>query len=115
MSTLGIESGRYTRPITPVTSRICKYCTSNQIDDEKHAILECNTFSVKRNCFFGKLRSLLPEFEQMSLDHKLLTILCPATSEIAVCVSKYLEIISRTRTKLYQVLSDQMLTFYCKS
>ena len=50
----------------------------------------------------------------MSLDHKLLTILCPATTEIAVCVSKYLEIISKTRIKLDQGLSDQMLSIYCK-
>ena len=114
MPTLGIESGRYTRPVTPVSSRICKYCSSNQIDDEKHAILECNTFLLKRNCFIGKLKSLLPEFELMSLDHKLLTILCPATSEIAVCVSKYLEIISKTKKKLDEGLSDQMLSFYCK-
>ena len=45
---LGIESGRYTRPVTPVTSRICKYCSDHKIDDEKHAILECKTFSLKR-------------------------------------------------------------------
>ena len=46
---LGIESGRYTRPVTPVTSRLCKYCSSNSIDDENHAVLECNTFLLKRN------------------------------------------------------------------
>ena len=112
--TLGIEAGRYTRPVTPVTSRICKYCTSNKIDDEKHAILECDTISIKRNCFFGKLTSMLPNFKQMSPEHQLLTILCPATSEIAVCVSKYLKIITETRKKLDQGLSDNMLTFYCK-
>ena len=112
--TLGIESGRYTRPVTPVASRICKYCNSNKIDDERHAILECITFSIKRNCFFGKLTSMIPEFGLMSPEHKLLTILCPATSDIAVCVSKYLKIITETRIKLDQGLSDSMLTYYCK-
>ena len=111
---LGIESGRYTRPVTPVTSRLCKYCSINSIDDEKHAILECNTFLIKRNCFFGKLISLLPNFDQMSLEHKLLTILCPANADIALCVSKYLKIISETRTKLDQGLSNYMLLDYCK-
>ena len=108
------ESGRYTRPVTPVTSRLCKYCSINSIDDEKHAILECNTFLIKRNCFFGKLISLLPNFDQMSLEHKLLTILCPANADIALCVSKYLKIISETRTKLDQGLSNYMLLDYCK-
>ena len=104
MPTLGIESGRYTRPVTPVTSRICKYCTSNKIDDEYHAILQCGTFVLKRYCFFGKITSILPGFMELSPDHKLLTILCPSTSEIAVCVSKYLKIISETRIKFLLLL-----------
>ena len=111
---LGIESGRYTRPVTPVISRICKYCSDNRIDDEKHAILECNTFSLKRNCFFGKITSILPNFEQLNTDHKLSTILCPPGTEMAVCVSKYLKIITETRKKIDQGLSDTMLENYCK-
>ena len=111
---LGIESGRYTRPVTPITSRICKYCSDNKIDDEKHAILECNTFVIKRNCFFGKITSLLPNFVGMSPEHQLVSILCPANTEIALCVSKYLKIITETRVKLDQGLSDTMLTQYCK-
>ena len=111
---LGIESGRYTRPVTPVTLRICKYCSDQKIDDEKHAILECKTFSIKRNCFFGKITSFLPDFEQLNPEHKLLTILCPSDTKIAVCVSKFLKIITETRKKLDQGLSDTMLENYCK-
>ena len=84
------------------------------IDDEKHAILECNTFLFKRNCFLGKLKALLPNFELMSPEHKLLTILCPANVDIALCVSKYLKIISETRMKLDKGLSVTMLINYCK-
>ena len=107
---LGIESGRYTRPVTPITSRICKYCSDNKIDDEKHAILECNTFCLKRNCFFGKITSIFPNFEQLSTDHKLSTILCPPGTDMAVCVSKCLKNI----TEIDQGLSDTMLENYCK-
>ena len=114
MPNLGIESGRYTRPVTPVTLRIWKYCSDQKIDDEKHAILECKTFSIKRNCFFGKITSFLPDFEQLNPEHKLLTILCPSDTEIAVCVSKFLKIITETRKKLDQGLSDTMLENYCK-
>ena len=71
-------------------------------------------FTLKRNCFFGKISSLLPNFHQMSLDDKLLAILCPANADIALCVSKYLGIISDTRTKLDQGLSIDMLNTYCK-
>ena len=111
---LGIESGRYTRPVTPVTSRICKYCSDNKIDDEYHAILGCSTFSIKRNCFIGKFTALSPGFENLSSEHKLLTILCPKNTELAVCASKYLKIITETRRKLDLGMSDTMLTTYCK-
>ena len=111
---LRIESGRYTRPVTPVASRFCLFCSNNSIDDEKHAILLCNTFTIKRNCFLGKMSSLLPGFSEMNVDDKLLSILCPASADIALCVSKYLGIITNTRTKLDQGLSFDMLTNYCK-
>ena len=77
--------------------------------------MQCDTFALKRNCFFGKIASLLPNFKELSPDHKLLTILCPSTPEIAVCVSKYLKIITETRIKLDQGLSDNMLTYHCKT
>ena len=114
VSNLRIESGRYTRPVTPVTARLCCYCNSNSIDDEKHAILLCNTFTLKRNCFFGKMSSIIPNFTQMSQDDQLLAILCPASADIALCVSKYLGIVTDTRMKLDQGLSTEMLTNYCK-
>ena len=55
VSNLRIESGRYTRPVTPVTDRTCCYCNSDCLDDEQHAILACDTFTLKRNCFFGRI------------------------------------------------------------
>ena len=114
VSNLRIESGRYTRPVTPVTSRVCCYCNSNTIDDEKHAILVCKTFTLKRNCFFGKISSHIPHFFQLSENEQLLTVLCPPTTEIALCVSKYLAILSETRNKLDKGLSSEMLNTYCK-
>ena len=56
----------------------------------------------------------MPNFGQMSLEHKLLTILCPVNAEMALCVSKYLKIITETQIKFDQGLSNTMLTFYCK-
>ena len=32
--TLRIESGRYTRPVTPVAARLCRYCYNDSLDDE---------------------------------------------------------------------------------
>ena len=49
--TLRIESGRYTRPVTPITERKCTYCKDDEIDDERHFVLFCKTFNIKRQGF----------------------------------------------------------------
>jgi hypothetical protein len=49
--TLAIETGRYTRPITPRNERICRLCLSDEIEDECHFLLYCNTFSDLRSSF----------------------------------------------------------------
>ena len=114
VSNLGIESGRYTRPVTPVTERVCQYCDSNSVDDEYHAILSCTTFTLKRNCFLGRMSSLFPTFSQLTDRDKLVTILCPTTTKMAKTVSKYLGILSETRKKLDNGLSSEMIKTYCK-
>ena len=65
---LHIETGRYTRPVsTPISSRICKYCSDSAIDDEAHFLLACGTFAYKRACFFSKLNAILPNFINLSV------------------------------------------------
>ena len=53
-----IETGRYTRPITPANERICKFCDANAIGDEKHAILECTLSQLDRQQFIRDIGTL---------------------------------------------------------
>ena len=100
VANLMMEASQYTRPVTPVEQSICCYCSSQCLDDEMHAILACSSMSSKRNCFLGKMSSLDPNFEFLTPEKKLATLLCPKNSEITICVSKYLGIISETRKKI---------------
>ena len=109
---LRIERGRYTTPVTPIHQRICQYCTGDKLDNEEHAILFCETFELKRQCFFGRLKALFPEFETLKTDQKLRFILCPPTAQLAKCVSKYLGIISNTRSEIDLGLSPESLKIY---
>ena len=43
---LGIETGRWTRPVTPQENRKCTVC--NRLDDEYHLLLECTLFNDLR-------------------------------------------------------------------
>ena len=63
--TLRIETGRYTRPVTPIIERICCYCEEKCIDDVKHFIFICDTFKIKRQCFNSRVRALFPNFDMM--------------------------------------------------
>ena len=82
------------------------------IDDEKHFILLCKTFQLKRQCFMSRMRVLHPQFEFMSLDEKLNFILCPPTGDLTKCVSKYLGIMSVIRREIDMGLNTQDLNIY---
>ena len=48
---LQIERGRWTN--TPLENRLCRYCDQDCVDTEHHFLLHCQTFTLKRHCFFG--------------------------------------------------------------
>ena len=96
---LHIETGRYHQPVTPVNERVCHYCDTLSIDDEEH-LLTCPTFSVKRNCLYGKISAINPPFLNLSNHDKMLTLFCPADPKIAKLVNKYIGIVFSARTRL---------------
>ena len=112
--TLRIETGRYTVPITPLSQRKCVYCVNGACDTEQHFILFCETFKLKRQCFFGRLDALYPTFLTLNDEQRLSVVLCPSTLEIAKCVSKYLGIMTKTRKEIDLGLNPDNLNLYLK-
>jgi hypothetical protein len=47
---LAIETGRYTKPVTPSDQRTCKYC-KHLVEDEIHFIFQCPQYSIIRSKF----------------------------------------------------------------
>ena len=45
---LAIETGRYTKPVTPLNERICQFCDGNTIETEQHFLMNCNFYSDLR-------------------------------------------------------------------
>jgi hypothetical protein len=52
---LHIETGRYTRPITPVENRICSNCNSKSVEDELHFLMYCPRFENHRKELFSNV------------------------------------------------------------
>lgn len=48
---LAIETGRYSKPITPAEERFCKSCKS-KVEDELHFLLDCPIYNKLRDKFF---------------------------------------------------------------
>ena len=109
---LRVEQGRYTSPVTPLSDRTCVYCDSGMCDTEKHFILFCDTFKLKRQCFFGRLSVIYPEFMSLTNEQKLIAILCPSTTDMAKCVSKFLGIMTQTRKEIDMGLNPNDIQLY---
>ena len=97
-SRLGIELGRYKD--IPISSRTCAYCSSGEIDDEQHFLLNCSLFSLKRACFFGKMTSITPTFQNLSNEQKIKYILCPTSEIMTKIVNKFIRIMFNARDKI---------------
>ena len=109
---LRIELGRRTQPITPLAQRYCIYCrgtgpgvgvsqpNQTMIDDEFHFLVQCSTFTVKRNCLYGKISSIEPSFMQLTDNEKFSKLLCPITPQAAKLVSKFCQIMFECRKKI---------------
>ena len=75
---LRVESGRYTNPVTPALQRTGNYCNSGECDTELHAMLVCETFNQKRQCFLSRMTAFSPSFLSLTVEQQLVTILCPS-------------------------------------
>ena len=48
---IAIEKGRYAKPLTPVSERICKNCIGNNVEDDYHFLIECDTYQIQQDLF----------------------------------------------------------------
>ena len=62
----------------------------------------------------GRLNVLFPDFVSMSVEEKIEFILCPPTVDIAKCVSKFLGIMTKTRSEMDMGLNPRDLNQYIK-
>ena len=87
---LEIEIGRYTRPKTPLNDRVCKYCSSNTIEDETHLLILCNFYDDIRYELFQCASQIKHDFTDLSPSEKIIFIMqCPDLQiKLATCLQK---------------------------
>ena len=98
---LEVETGRYNN--IPYDQRQCEFCPpdqNNNIGTETHFLLDCTTFSDERRCLFSRMSLIMPNFQSMSKENKVSTLLCPATPRAAKLVNKYIGLLFKLRDQI---------------
>ena len=72
---LAIETGRYTRPKTPVNERLCKYCNTHAIEDETHFLIDCEFYSDLRFNLFQSAQNINDRFTYYESIDKLIWLM----------------------------------------
>ena len=105
---LHIETGRYTRPKTPVEGRKCT--CREVVEDELHFLTEFNLYDKEREMLFRKVASLCPQFVNLDFKDKF-TFLVTAEKEIACATGEFCYLAFEKR-KTSQ--ASQMVVSNCK-
>ena len=86
---LQIELGRHTIPVTLSSNRICKFCSTAQIDDEIHMLIECPFHTQERNKFFNVIKDEIFIGNANNLE-KFIIIMTSHSQSILNALGKYL-------------------------
>ena len=121
---LGVERGRWTRPVTPLEQRICQYCSPpststsspssppststpppGSVDDEYHFIMKCFRFEAERHMAFEEMSSHVPSFASMP-PQQFVSFLCPTQPKTAKISNKLIKLMFELREKIDQSKND---------
>ena len=88
---LHIETGRYTRPMkTPVSERVCLYCSDGTIEDEMHFVLHCIFYVEERHKLIEACTENIPDFEDMDSRSKFINIMSLDYPAITKVLGKFI-------------------------
>ena len=63
-------------------------------------LMLCPVFATKRACLVGKMSSVLPNFQSLSLEQKFKSVLCPKSEVVTMGVNKYIRIMFNARDNI---------------
>ncbi len=95
---LRIETGRYSRPKTPVEKRICQFCDTQSVESELHFLLDCSHYKAERDTFFKTLNSFT-DFSSLDAEDRFHFIMTynGGDTEVARAVLDYTRVITEKR------------------
>ena len=89
---LKIETGRYSKPKTPIEDRLCTLCSMGVIENENHMLLECPLYEPDRKLFFANVQTFYTANLDMNAETFYLLMSYNKDSELAKEVCKFVTI-----------------------
>jgi len=86
---LQIEIGRHSRPPTPRTERVCKFCNIGVLDDEIHFLLNCSFHTHERESLIKEIRDYYKFDENPSLQSKFIDLMTSKNQAVISALAKY--------------------------
>jgi hypothetical protein len=86
---LAIETGRYTKPKTPVEQRLCIHCNKREIESEQHFLLVCPLYNTERVELMLKIMRFIPDLPNVSNDVKFMNIMSSKEEGVTNALAKY--------------------------
>ena len=85
---LEIEVGRYKN--IPALNRICKVCSSGEVEDERHLIFSCNKYSSLRQSFFTETQKICKNFSTLTQDAQFFWLMNNESEDVFILFSNYI-------------------------
>ena len=80
----------------PREQRLCIVCNNQEVEDEKHFLIECNTYKDDRHNMIHQIGLVYPHFTNLSETHKLLYLMT-AEGKICQTVAKFFHAANKLR------------------
>ena len=89
---LKIETGRYSKPITPLENCICEKCFSDEIESEEHLLLKCSFYYTSRHKLLETIKNNInhSNLEKLSFGDKFIWLLNSESKDTLICMCDFL-------------------------
>ena len=110
---LGIETGRHTVPITPIISRICRYCKVNEIDDEFNFLLKCEYHTDDRHKMINSIHTIHHNFIMDTSHNSFISLLSSRDTSVLHALGKFVYLAFRKRDHYTQDSDNSNTSTQC--
>ncbi len=106
---LMVEKGRHLSPKLPLSERLCKYCSLQEIEDEFHFVMKCTLYNSQRDKLFKELTETY-EFTSLSNDDIFLQIMRTTDYDILTLIFSFVNSCFDTRNNADSPDSTSVVT-----